>query len=156
MRVREESAGPDLRTAEAADLPFIEAAELAYIREHEPEQEAAWLAAVGRNRGLWAENLDRTTVAEVGGTPIGYGMWAVLAGIATVVTLHVTPSHRRQGLARRLLDAVCGDVGRNGHHTLVLGVHRGNPARHLYESSGFTATGEDGDYLLFRRDGLSP
>lgn len=140
------------RTADAADLPFIEAAELEYIRAHEPDQEAAWLAVVDRNRQLWAENLDRTTVAEVSGTPVGYGMWAVLAGTATVVTLHVSQAHRRSGLGRRLLDAVGDDVRKSGHDVLALGVHRGNPARHLYETAGFTLTGEDGDHLLFRRD----
>lgn len=139
------------RTADAADLPSIEAAELDYIRAHEPEQEAAWLAVVDRNRQLWAENLARTTVVEVGGTPVGYGMWAVMDGIATVVTLHVSSAHRRQGLGGRLLETVGDDVRRNGHDVLALGVHRDNPARRLYETAGFTLTGEDGDYLLFRR-----
>lgn len=93
---------PDVRwrVADAADLPFIEAAELDYVRAREPGQEAAWLAAADRNRRLWAENLTRTTVAEVGGAPVGYGMWAVLDGTATVVTLHVAPAHRRRGLGR--------------------------------------------------------
>lgn len=151
MRVDE---GTDLRwrAADAADLPFIEAAELAYIREREPDQEAAWLAAADRNRRLWAENLARTTVAEVDGTPVGYGMWAVLEGTATVVTLHVSPAHRRSGLGRRLLAVVADDVRRSGHDVLVLGVHRHNPARRLYESAGFQFTGEDGEYLLLRRD----
>ncbi|SDF32312.1 Ribosomal protein S18 acetylase RimI [Blastococcus fimeti] len=146
--------GPDLRwrAADGADLPFIQAAELEYIRAHEPDQEAAWLEVVDRNRQLWAENLVRTTVAEVGGTPVGYGMWAVMGGIATVVTLHVSPTHRRHGLGRRLLDAVADDARRNGHDVLALGVQRSNPARHLYEAAGFTPAGEDGDYLLFRRN----
>ncbi|MGY1751536.1 N-acetyltransferase family protein [Blastococcus sp. SYSU D01042] len=146
--------GPDLRwrAAEATDLPFIEAAELDYIREREPDQEAAWLAAADRNRQLWAENLARTTVAEVGGTPVGYGMWAVLEGRATVVTLHVAPAHRRSGLGRRLLAIVAEDVRRSGNDVLEVGVHRENPARRLYETAGFVRTGEDGEYLLFRRD----
>lgn len=146
--------GLDLRwrAADAADLPFIEAAELAYIRAHEPDQEAAWLAVVECNRRLWAENLARTTVAEVDGTTVGYGMWAVLEGVATVVTLHVSAPHRRLGLGSRLLGAVVDDVRRSGHDVLALGVHRENPARHLYESAGFRRTGQDGEYLLFRRD----
>jgi ribosomal protein S18 acetylase RimI-like enzyme len=148
------SDGPDLRwrTADAADLPFIQAAELDYIRAHEPDQEAAWLAVVDRNRQLWAENLARTTVVEAAGTPVGYGMWSVLEGAATVVTLHVAPTHRRSGLGGRLLAAVGDDVRRSSHDVLALGVHQGNPARDLYETAGFTLTGEDGDYLLFRRD----
>jgi GNAT superfamily N-acetyltransferase len=79
-------------------------------------------------------------------------MWAALEGVATVVTLHVSPTHRRHGLGRWLLNAVGDDARRRGHAVLALGVHRGNPARHLYETAGFTLTGEDGAYLLFRRD----
>jgi ribosomal protein S18 acetylase RimI-like enzyme len=143
------------RTANADDLPFIHDGELAYIREREPAHEAAWLGAVDRNRALWEANLERTTVAEVDGAPAGYGMWAVLDGQATVVTLHVSPSYRRLGLGAALLDKITGDVRRNGHAALALGVHRDNPARHLYESAGFTPAGEDGDYLLLRRSLVS-
>ncbi len=143
------------RTADHGDLPFIHDAELAYIREREPEQEAAWLGAVADNRRLWEANLARTTVAEAGGAPVGYGMWTVLDGVPTVVTLHVLPAHRRRGLGAALLDRVTDDVRSAGHDVLALGVHRANPARHLYESAGFTTAGEDGDYLLFRRSPLS-
>jgi ribosomal protein S18 acetylase RimI-like enzyme len=139
------------RTASAGDLPFIHDGELAYIREREPAQEAAWLDALERNRRLWTANLERTTVLEVGGTPVAYGMWAVLDGVATVVTLHVQPERRRHGLGAALLDRIADDVQRNGYAVLALGVHGENPARHLYESAGFTPAGEDGDYLLFRR-----
>lgn len=107
---------------------------------------------MNRNRQLWAENLARTTVVEAAGTPVGYGMWAALDGVATVVTLHVAPTQRRHGLGRRLLEAVADDARRNGHDVLALGVHPANPARHLYESAGFMPAGADGDYLLFRRD----
>ncbi|MBN1091759.1 GNAT family N-acetyltransferase [Blastococcus sp. TML/M2B] len=140
------------RTASAVDLPLVEAAELDYIRQREPDQEAAWLAALDRNRRLWGENLERTTVVELDGAPVGYGMWTVLDGVATVVTLHVSPAHRRLGLGRRLLDAVADHVRRGGHAALALGVHRENPARRLYEAAGFRCTGEDGEYVLFRRD----
>jgi ribosomal protein S18 acetylase RimI-like enzyme len=139
------------RTADAGDLPFVHEGELAYIREHEPEHEAAWLGAIDRNRELWSANLERTIVLEVDGRPIGYAMWAVLDGTATVVTLHVQPAQRRHGLGRTLLDLLVDDVSANGHSELALGVHRANPARRLYESTDFTAAGEEGDYLLFRR-----
>lgn len=141
-----------LRQATAEDLAFVHDAELDYIREREPGQEAAWLRAADRNRELWTANLARTTVAEAGGTPIGYGMWGVPDGVATVVTLHVRPAHRGQGLGRELLDRLVEDVRRNGHGVLALGVHRDNPARLLYERAGFTAAGEDGAHLLLRRE----
>lgn len=75
-----------------------------------------------RNHTLSAAHLERTSVAEIDGHRAGYGMWALIDG---------------PGVA--LLDL------------LALGVHRENPARHLYESAGSSPAGEDGDYLLFRR-----
>lgn len=142
---------PTWRQATADDLPFVREAELAYIREHEAEHEAAWLAAAEGNRQLWRTNLDRTTVAEVDGAPVGYGMWTDLDGRATVVTLHVLPAHRGHGLGTALLRRVVDDVRQHAHDALAVGVHRANPARRLYESAGFAAAGEDGDYLLYRR-----
>ena len=142
-------------TANAGDLPFIHDGELDYIREREPAQEAAWLRAVEGNRALWNANLDRTTVAEFAGQPAAYVMWAVLDRVATVVTLYVLPAHRGNGLGAALLDVVVRDARRNGHDVLALGVHRDNPARHLYESAGFLPAGEDGDQLLLRRSLVS-
>jgi ribosomal protein S18 acetylase RimI-like enzyme len=139
------------RPGAADDLDFVREAELDYIREREPDQEQAWLRAVDRNRALWTANLSRTTVLEIDGEAVGYAMWAVVDGVATVVTLHVRPAHRRRGLGRVLLDLLTDDVARSGHAVLALGVHRANPARVLYESAGFTAAGSDGDYLLLRR-----
>ena len=143
------------RTASTADLPFIHDGELDYIREREPAHEGAWLGAVERNRQLWSANLERTAVAEVDGEPVAYGMWAVLNGVATVVTLYVLTGYRRHGLGAALLDVVVDDVRRKGHDVLALGVHRDNPARRLYESAGFTPAGDDGDYLLLRRSLVS-
>ena len=89
---------------------------------------------------------------EIDSEAVGYAMWAVMDGVATVVTLHVRPAQRRRGLGRVLLDLLTDDVAGSGHTVLALGVHRANPARGLYESAGFTAAGSDGDYLLFRRE----
>jgi len=139
------------RPGAADDLDFLQAAELDYIREREPDQESAWLRAVDRNRALRTANLSRTTVLEIDGEAVGYAMWAVMDGVATVVTLHVRPAQRRHGLGRVLLDLLTDDVARSGHTVLALGVHRANPARGLHESAGFTAVGSDGEYLLSRR-----
>jgi ribosomal protein S18 acetylase RimI-like enzyme len=140
------------RPGATGDLDFLQEAEYDYIREREPDQESAWLRAVDRNRALWTANLSRTTVLEIDGETVGYAMWAVMDGVATVVTLHVRPAHRRRGLGQVLLDLLTDDVARSGHAVLALGVHRANPARGLYESAGFTAAGTDGDYLLLRRE----
>nr|WP_246324553.1 GNAT family N-acetyltransferase [Petropleomorpha daqingensis] len=124
-------------------------AELAYIRDVEPDAEPAWIRATDRNLELWVANLLRTTVAEVAGEPAGFVMWMPTGQTATVVTVQVLPEFRRCGLGRRLLDRVVADAdGRS----VELGVHRANPARALYERAGFTRVSERGDYLMYRRD----
>ncbi|MGY1725529.1 GNAT family N-acetyltransferase [Geodermatophilus sp. SYSU D01062] len=139
------------RPAREADLPLVEAAERAYVRDVEPAQEAAWTAALDRNRALWRENLARTTVLEVEGEPAGFVMWTPDDGAALVVTVQVLPPFRRRGHGRRLLEACAADAAAAGLAEVRLGVHRDNPARALYESAGFAPAGEDGDNLLYRR-----
>ena len=139
------------RPAREDDLPLVEAAERAYIRDVEPAQEAAWTAALDRNRALWRANLARTTVIEVDGDPAGFLVWTPDGDAALVVTVQVLPPHRRRGHGRRLLDAVDAQARAAGLREVRLGVHRDNPARALYEAAGFSAAGEDGAYLLFRR-----
>ena len=138
------------RPAREDDLPLVEAAERAYIRDVEPAQEAAWTAALDRNRALWRANLARTTVIEVDGAPAGFLVWTPDGDAALIVTVQVLPPHRRRGNGRRLLDAVDAQARAAGLREVRLGVHRDNPARALYEA-GFSAAGEDGAYLLFRR-----
>ncbi len=66
-----------------------------------------------------------------------------------MITIQVLPGHRRRGHGRRLLDWFTADAAAAGARRLQLGVHRDNPARSLYEVSGWTSVGEDGDYLLY-------
>jgi GNAT superfamily N-acetyltransferase len=142
---------PATRPADEADLPLVEEAERAYIRDVEPGQEAAWTAALDRNRALWRANLARTTVLEVGGEPAGFVVWTPEDGAALVVTVQVLPPFRRRGLGRRLLEECARQAAAAGHAEVRLGVHRDNPARALYEQAGFAPAGEDGAHLLYRR-----
>ena len=144
------------RPATEADLPLVEEAERAYVRDVEPDQEAAWTAALDRNRALWRAELDRTTVLEVGGAPAGFVVWTPDDGAALVVTVQVLPAHRRRGLGRRLLEECARQAAAAGYAEVRLGVHRDNPARALYEAAGFTPAGEDGAYLRYRRTAVPP
>ncbi|MGY1651742.1 GNAT family N-acetyltransferase [Geodermatophilus sp. SYSU D01119] len=139
------------RPAREDDLPLVEDAERAYIRDVEPGEEAGWTAALDRNRALWRENLARTTVLEADGGPAGFVVWTPDGDAALVVTVQVLPPHRRRGHGRRLLEVVEAQAREAGLAEVRLGVHRDNPARALYEATGFAPAGEDGAYLLFRR-----
>jgi ribosomal protein S18 acetylase RimI-like enzyme len=146
---------PTLRPATPADLPAIFRAERAYIRDIEPDQMSVWLDAVDRNLALWIANLERTTTAEIDGVPAGFVMWmehpAPDQFAATLVTIEVFPEHRRRGLGRILLERYEQEAANAGKTVLRLGVHETNPARSLYENSGYRSVGRDDAYLLYER-----
>ncbi|MER5699522.1 GNAT family N-acetyltransferase [Streptomyces mirabilis] len=118
----------------------------------EPAHLTAWTEAIDRNLELWIANLERSVVAELGGERVGYANWAPTGDAATLVTIHVADSARRQGLGGRLMARFAESARASGRTELRLGVHRDNPARQLYESCGYVRVGEDGDCLLYGRE----
>jgi ribosomal protein S18 acetylase RimI-like enzyme len=142
-----------LRPAVPADLPVIFRAERDYIRDIEPDQEAAWTEAIDRNLELWTANLGRTTMLHAGTGAAGFVIWmpdpAYRTDAATVVTIQVRPECRRRGYGRTLLGAFAEQAAEAGYRLLHLGVHKDNPARSLYEQAGYQRAGSDGDYLLY-------
>ncbi|MDX3093371.1 GNAT family N-acetyltransferase [Streptomyces sp. ME01-24h] len=139
------------RPARPADLPHLLRWERDYIRTVEPAAEAGWTEAIDRNLALWVDCLDRTLVLEADGEPGGSTMWMPSDGKAMLIGIHVVPALRRRGFGRLLLDTFAAQARAAGHATLALGVHRANPALHLYEGAGYRRTGEDGDYVLMER-----
>jgi GNAT superfamily N-acetyltransferase len=57
-----------------------------------------------------------------------------------IVNMYTEPEHRRQGLARRLLQAMIDSCRREGHAVVFL--HASDEGRPLYEELGFRATNE--------------
>jgi ribosomal protein S18 acetylase RimI-like enzyme len=80
--------------------------------------------------------------ARRGGQVVG-GVWAAVqgpnrAGQAWVNFVWVDPAVRRQGLARRLMDATAAEVRSRGAHHLALNVFGDNSgAIALYDALGF-------------------
>ena len=65
---------------------------------------------------------------------------------AELIAMWVAPDERRRRTAVRMLQAACEWARTAGTQTLTLWVTEGNdPARRLYESWGFQATGERAD-----------
>lgn len=130
-------------------------AERDYVATIEPDQMAAWTAAIDRNLELWIAQLDRTTVLLTGGHVAGFVMWRpdpAPAEAATLITVQVLPAFRRRGLGRLLLDAFARQAGAAGLRRLLVGVHERNPARALYVGAGYRPTGRDGGYLIYELD----
>jgi ribosomal protein S18 acetylase RimI-like enzyme len=67
---------------------------------------------------------------------------------AEVMKLMVRRSHRRCGIGRSLLQAVCDLAQRSGRTLLLLDVRSGDPAEALYRSRGFVRFGEVPRYAL--------
>ncbi len=134
------TAAPDQRAPAVAltpmahgDLPDVEAIEAAaYPR---PWPSAIFVTELGRD--------DRTyLVARRDGTVVGFAGASVGAGEAHVLTVAVHPNHRRQGIARRLLDALIDAVAEQGAGAVTLEVRENNHgARSLYRARGFEEAG---------------
>lgn len=67
-------------------------------------------------------------VAEVGGQVAGYAAASIVADIAELQRVAVTPLHRRSGLATALLDAVVVAARAEGADRLLLEVREDNHA----------------------------
>ena len=59
---------------------------------------------------------------------------------AWIVNMYTEPEHRRQGLARRLMDEMIGWC--RGRRMTTVYLHASEEGRALYESLGFTPTNE--------------
>ena len=80
---------------------------------------------------------DRNTVLIDGVD--AYGAMAVAGDVADLERIAVMPSRRRQGVARRLLDALCAAARSQGASRMLLEVAADNEAAiAFYETYGFT------------------
>jgi GNAT superfamily N-acetyltransferase len=110
----------------------------------------------------WGRPGDRGIVAEVEGHPVG-ATWSRIFtaddhGYGFVdettpeLTLAVAQSHRRLGIGRALLSALLAQARLDGAPAISLSVEHDNPARRLYEVSGFTPISEAGGAATMRLD----
>jgi ribosomal-protein-alanine N-acetyltransferase len=81
-------------------------------------------------------------VLEAAGEVVGYLMAWRTVGELHILNVAVAPSHRRQGLGRRLVDAALDEARRLGLGAVTLEVRPGNTAAlALYRELGFVQTG---------------
>ena len=70
------------------------------------------------------------------------GAGEVIAGVRHLIGLAVVPAQRREGVGRRLMDAVIEEARQEACERVTLWVHADNlAARRLFESFGFRPTG---------------
>ena len=108
----------------------------------------------------WSEDLvtasvegDRNTVLVDGLD--AYGAIAVAGDVADLERIAVMPSRRRQGIARRLLDALCAAARAQGASRMLLEVAADNDAAlGFYETYGFTTISRRAGYYRGGVDAL--
>ena len=86
-------------------------------------------------------------VAVEDGEVCGYVGSQTVLGESDMMNLAVAPAYRRQGLGRRLVEALCDALREKGSERLLLEVRRSNEAAlALYASLGFTQIGVRPNY----------
>jgi ribosomal protein S18 acetylase RimI-like enzyme len=158
-----------LRRATADDVDFLWA--MLYEASYAADDGIAEVAALRRHPVLpryveaWGERADLGVVAvdDSTGKRVGAAWLRLLTGDATgygyvdddtpEVAIAVAPGHRGRGLGARmlweLLDAAAGSFG-----AVSLSVRADNPARRLYERTGFRIVGgaDEGPSLTMRKE----
>jgi ribosomal protein S18 acetylase RimI-like enzyme len=126
-----------LRLRALADAPDAFASTL--------DTEVAFPAEVWRQRAEGGP-VSATFIARQDGVDVGLaGVFAEPdpPGRMHLISMWVDPRHRRQGVARALIDLVIGWAGERRASELVLWVaDQNDAARRLYERLGFRPTGE--------------
>ena len=86
------------------------------------------------------------------GTLLGYGGISLVADEAEIITVAVSPAHRRQGIARALMEHMLY-LAEDARASVYLEVRASNtPARELYLSLGFAETGVRKNYYTSPRE----
>src|SRR5262249_2726639 len=81
-------------------------------------------------------------LVEADHRPVGFALWRHAADEAELLTLAVSPGHRRRGAGRRLMSTVVCDARERGARALFLEVGSDNPqAKALYDDMGFRIVG---------------
>ena len=124
-----------IRAAVPADLPVIAALE----RECFPAD--PW------PEDLIRRMLDRFTVADDDGSPVGYLVLSAVLDEGSVDNVAVAPSHRRRGVADALVESAVRRGANAGLAFLTLEVRASNtPAIRLYGKHGFIEVGRRKGY----------
>ncbi|MCM1124859.1 MAG: ribosomal protein S18-alanine N-acetyltransferase [Lachnospiraceae bacterium] len=95
-------------------------------------------------------------VAECEGKIVGCCGIRNLSGEGEITNVAVSPSHRRKGVARKMMEYMLKEAASNGIGSCTLEVRCGNqPAIQLYESFGFRGEGvRPGFYEKPKEDAL--
>lgn len=143
---------PDKAWKPFADAPLAPSAvlgrggiEVVITTTARPEPEAAALLALSSSAGSGAAGGDSRPFAMNArlGQRVAGAAWGWTSGsVAIVADLAVAEVHRRQGLGRKVLDAVESEAASRGCDVLIIAAPGGGPAAALLSGAGWQAAGE--------------
>jgi ribosomal protein S18 acetylase RimI-like enzyme len=146
-----------IRPATPADLPAIGHLGAMLVREHHEFDPKRFIAPMTNLEQGYASFIGKqltardtvVLVAEVGGEAAGY-VYATVEGFdfmalrgpaGAIQDIVVDPAHQRQGIGRKLIDAVNAELARRGVPRVVLSTAEQNgTAQRLFARAGFRRT----------------
>src|SRR4051812_21006524 len=139
-----------IRPAEQGDVAALHAA-LLQAANWDPARGPLALddPSLAPYRDDWGRPGDLRVVAGVGGAAVGAASCRLPRGYGYVdeqtpeLTIGVDEPYRGRGIGTALLGALAERARTDGFERLSLSVERENPARRLYERSGYREIGED-------------
>ena len=157
-----------IRPGDAEDVPFLsemlyEAATWRGESERAPKAEVVARPEIRRYLEEWGRPGDAAFIAEdTDGERLGAAWYRVFPPAAPgfgfiapdipELSIGIVPAVRRRGIGRALLAAIADRARENGYSALSLSVEPENPARRLYEHSGFRTVRDEGSTLTMRLD----
>ena len=128
-----------IRAAEFGDAALIaDLVRLAFAAQSRPTNPPS--SALQETAATISDHLARGggAVVERGGVMVGVVLWNEEDGALYISRLSVNPEHRRQGIARALIDAAEREARRQGLPRMTLGVRLElEENRRLFRSCGF-------------------
>jgi ribosomal protein S18 acetylase RimI-like enzyme len=143
-----------VRRVRADEGPVLKEIRLAALSESPSAFASSHAAEVDEPDGHWASRASLGAAGEHGATYFAIADTSVVGMVSAyrpdpvgssieLVSMWVSPSHRRAGIAGELVRAVLGWANGTGATTVDLWVTRGNEAAvRLYEATGFQKNGE--------------
>jgi len=139
----------EIREMAAIDIPSL----VGLDREIFPE--SPWSASQFKEELAGVPRTHRYLVATELGKIVGYAGVAIVGDVADIHTLAVIPSHRKVGLASKMLEQLEQWVIGKGVLALMLEMREGNSeAQRLYEKRGYRNISKRKDYYRRGMDAL--
>jgi tRNA threonylcarbamoyl adenosine modification protein YeaZ/ribosomal-protein-alanine acetyltransferase len=152
--LRRPDAQPPARKIEIRDMAILDIPALVGL-DKEIFPESPWSSGQFKEELAGVPRTHKYLVATESGRIVGYGGVAIVGDVADIHTLAVIPSHRRAGLASKILDQLESWAATKGIDALMLEMREGNEAAQpLYEARGYQAISKRKNYYRTGMDAI--